>query len=72
MSPWVDDPDTGTSYYEKPKRKTNRELQREAEKAAGREPAVEEESFGAKMARLKREKAEAQAQALDSLEVQGS
>lgn len=25
MSPWVDDPETGTSHYEKPKRRSNRE-----------------------------------------------
>jgi protein-disulfide isomerase-like protein with CxxC motif len=74
MSPWIDDPDTGTSHYEKPKRRTNREYQREAEQAAGREA----ESFGAKMARLKAEKKQAQADAaevvrrLESLEVQGS
>lgn len=79
MSPWVDDPETGTSHYEKPKRKTNRELRREAERAAGLEETPDpEESFGAKMARIKREKKAIEANRLaviarlESMEVQGS
>jgi hypothetical protein len=50
--PWVDDPETGTSHYERAKKKKPSVEERKTAEA--------QESFGDRMARIKREKAQAQ------------